>query len=437
MPRVLVVGGAGFRNAGDEALLRSGVERCLEAGPEFEVVVAANNTAVARETLAGLPVQFVPSPRRALFCADQHYAMADDVFFERCRRLRRALGGTAPERAIANLATCSELDFVERDAASQFLRCLLESDAVVVHGGGFLTSYTRSRLHEHAFTVGLASSWGKRVLLRSQQLGPFVDDRDRACIAGILAAADYVSTRDLDQSAREVAALSARDTSPVDQVDDAFVLSADRRSEADIVASHRLPEGRYVCVAYRDNRQVGVEDACLRHTARVTACVHREFDLPVVLLPQGPFDEAGLERLAGYCDFPVRLVRPVNHLRECMAIASAATVAVALPHHSLMFALRGGVPIFSPVMGPYYLFKNRGSMRFFGLEDHVWDVGGWPEAIPGEVVEMVRSVRHGYQWLRRRLLARGAELLDQAREQDVAFRAILRAARSESPSHRA
>lgn len=61
--RVLIIGGAGFNNSGDEALLLSTVQIIRRAAPWVKLTVAANNEFVARQTLRDLDqINVVPSP---------------------------------------------------------------------------------------------------------------------------------------------------------------------------------------------------------------------------------------------------------------------------------------------------------------------------------------------------------------------------------------
>jgi polysaccharide pyruvyl transferase WcaK-like protein len=47
---------------------------------------------------------------------------------------------------------------------------------------------------------------------------------------------------------------------------------------------------------------------------------------------------------------------------------------ISVPHHPLIFALQGGVPVLSLAEGAYYVAKNRGSLRGFGLQRFAVDV---------------------------------------------------------------
>ncbi len=418
---ILMVGGAGFRNSGDEALLRACVQVCREFAPTARLTLAANNADVARDTLRGHDVTFAPSPRFAFFRGDPHYVTGDAIFKSRWAMLRDALIVPSANEARRALAESPDLDFIDRAQSLEFWDALEQADALVVHGGGILTSATRSRLWEQALTVELATSLGKRVLLRSQQIGPFTDKADEDRIKTILRRASYVSARDFQQSAREMFKLTG-EAKVRDQVDDALILRTVEPPQP-VIERYDLTPENYICVGYRDNAGVGVGSNVLRRTADVVQRAYETFRLPIVLLPQGPFDAPALEQLAALAQAPCRLVRPEDSFRDPIAIAAHARLMIACPHHSLIFALRGGAPVLSPAAGEYYLFKNKGSMRFFDLENYVFDV----EAANYLDVasEKLAAIFAGEVDLRRRIAVRVDELRAQAAANDLDFARIL------------
>ncbi len=369
---VLIVGGAGYRNSGDEALLLASVQVVRSILPMANIFVAANNVDVASDTLADECVQIVPSVRISLMKGDMHYSACDDVFQERWLALRKRLVLSGSQNASDVLASLQDLDFVNAAGAKAFLDAFFLADAVVVHGGGVLTSATRSRLWEYSLTVEMASKFSKLVLARSQQIGPFDTADDRARIKSLIRGCSYISTRDKNQSSQAV-----RDILDVDcvyeGVDDAFVMERTFNSRK-ILESYGLEPRRYICLGFRQNSRAGVSEQALERTCVIANMARNELSARLVLLPQGPFDVSSLVKIKNQIGGDASVIEPKDYFRDPVAIASNARAMIASPHHSLIFSLRGGVPILSPVSGAYYSFKNKGSMRFFGLEDFVIDI---------------------------------------------------------------
>ena len=415
--KVLIAGGAGFRNAGDEALLRASVQIAKASNQCSQITVAANNFDVANDTLRGLGVALVPSPRNAIFRNDGHYGSADEEFRRRWRIARASFASKDSSAALAAARSSGDLDFIDRPQTQQFLSAIANADALIIHGGGILTSATRSRLWEQALTVEIAARWGKRILLRSQQIGPFSNSLDKERIQTILRSADFISTRDKDQSS-----VAAKKLYPnvrvVDQVDDALFVSVGDENDEAVLERYGLKQRGYICVGYRNNPHVGVTEDAFERTAAILKIANCRYQCPMVLLPQGPFDIPALKILASKLDFDVTIVEPQDGFRDPIAIAQNARLMIACPHHSLIFALRGSTPILSPVMGDYYLFKNIGSMRFFGLDEYVLDIADPHETVMGRATTLIDRIVANETTIRESISSRLHQLRVSATEFD-------------------
>jgi polysaccharide pyruvyl transferase WcaK-like protein len=418
--RILISGGAGARNAGDEALLRAAVQFCETSFPGAHLAYLANNAEVAAETLAGFRVTMAPSPRIAFFRADDHYASADTVFMHRWWALHSSLVGKSLDDAVASLGA---LPFVDPRAAEEVLRRIAACDLFLVHGGGILTSATRSRLWEQSLVVEIAAGLGKPVFLRSHQLGPFTDQEDRNRAHMIAYLARLITTRDKDQSRRAMLQIAPKARHIVDQVDDALLLESDDVADRAVLASHGLTDRGYICVGYRSNPNVGIDEHSFRKTADIVRAAYERTSAPIVLLPQGPFDEWGLGRLSDFLGVEAKLLKSPGTMQEPMAIAAHARLMIACPHHSLIFALRGSVPVISPSMGAYYLFKNIGSLRHFGLEDFVIDISQEPADFMPQVAVCLDRIMADEMSFRSALRDRVEILKQEARRGDARFAA--------------
>jgi polysaccharide pyruvyl transferase WcaK-like protein len=365
---VVVAGGSGFGNCGDEALLFSALKAVADVAPDATCVISANNPAMAARTLRGMPVGLLTSLRMGAFGGDRHYQQADDVFRTRWQELDASLGH---DSAVA------WPPFVRDPRGLQRLNeAICHATLVLVHGGGVLTSATRSRLWE----LALLARWAQRrqvpVAWRSHQLGPF-EAEDRALAAGLLSSASFVSTRDVGESSDHARALDARIPVPVHEaVDDAFLWRVPPPAW-DTPARRLQPwpaERSYICACFRDNPSVGVTARAFEAFVHAVRTASRLSGLPVVLLPMGRFDIAVLQRVAERLGAPATVWACADDWLEPPAIAQRAALMISVPHHPLIFALQGGVPVLSLAEGAYYVAKNRGSLRGFGLQGFAVDV---------------------------------------------------------------
>lgn len=414
--RILIAGGSGFRNAGDEALMRGAAQECLREAPGAALVAAANDRDVTSYALAGMDADIVSSLRIAFFRGDGHYGACDGVFRERWRTVDALLRGS-PSDMISAVRNDPALGFVDRGAAAAFLGALAGADRLVVHGGGVLTSSTRSRLWEFALLARLAKRLGVPAAFRSHQLGPFDCEEDAALAREMLDSCAFVSVRDRGASLKEALAAGAA-PGIFEDVDDAFLLEEPEPADA-ALERLGLRRGGYICACYRDNPWVGVGNAARGLFISAVSGAAELSGLPVVLVPLCPPDLSALSDIASVLPGNRRIVVPGDWLWDQMAVAGGAFLTVSLPHHPLIFSLRRGVPVISPVEGAYYRLKNSGSMRWFGMEDCVFDAAekGAEAAMRGKLQLAVSENSE----LRRKILAASALIGTKTRRGRAAF----------------
>lgn len=427
---ILVAGGSGFENCGDEALLRSAVEICRRSAPNASIVLSANNPRVAIHTLRGLPVSMVSSLRISVFRSDDHYNTADNVFFERRRIVENIVCGSAKNCHEVDFLNCPELSFVDCQEFKLLIQALQSADALVVHGGGVLTSSTRSRLWEMALLVQFASSYKIPVAVRSHQFGPYTDADDAVAARCLLDHVGYASTRDIGESIHCVRELGTHSV-VWESVDDAFHLDYLKINAGEFSSKYGLEPGGYICCCYRRNPSVGVTDAAMDLFIQTIEQAATLSGKPIVLLPMGPFDLDVLREVAGRLKQQSSIVEPDDWFTGPPAVAQHAYFVVSLPHHPLIFALQGGTPVISLVEGDYYCAKNRGSMRWFGLEGFVVDVCA-PNA-PKILRLCLKMMTRRKNWMRGYISTQVKILEERQLNSQVAFDTFIQGAIAENP----
>ena len=397
-------------------MLRAALAAARKSSPKAVLTVATPDEALAARTLAGMQVTFVAAPRQCLFRTDQarHYWLADEVFRTRWIALRDYLlncpVGTPPTGDSAP-------DFVDQPAASVLLSAMAEADTIVIHGGGILTSATRSRLWEMGLLALYAGRHHKKLLLRSHQVGPFTDPADEHVMQHILNGAMRLTIRDSAFGQAEIERL--RGNKAVDYrllPDDALNvrLPTNRFS----VESIGLKRNGYIAVGYRANKSVGVAADFLSKFAKVCEMARVRFGLPLVLVPQGDFDIPSLQALSEHLPSQTTLFHNVASQWDIVKVLEDARLTIATPHHSLIFALRKGKPVLSPVVGGYYAHKNYGSMQYFGLQDEVIEAEN--ELFFELAEQRIAMLHQRYAEVRKRLQA-NVEALQKAIDQSESW----------------
>ncbi|EHM03091.1 hypothetical protein HMPREF9946_00460 [Acetobacteraceae bacterium AT-5844] len=412
--QVFIIGGAGHGNLGDEALLRYAVQFVRRKDPKIGIAVATPDPSVTRRTL-GVKFQglFVSAPRTCLFRIDKgrHYWACDEVFFARYQALLDFFCSNTKATAIARLEQNRGPDFVDGAAAARLLSALERSSLALVHGGGFLTSATRSRLYDFHLLAVVCREWSIPLALRGQQIGPFSCSADKAVAEDIIRQASYIGLRDKEQSIHIVQEFggTAREF-----VDDALLTrlpasSLSTRQNCKPAASAirclnrlGLQAGNYVAVCARSNASVGMSGEYIKRMAVVCQRIAKKSHKDILLVPLATQDIRTLSEVAALAGTGCTVLPLDGKYWDAVTALENAWLTVSSPHHGLIFSLRGGVPIVSPVQGDYYLFKNKGSLRHYNIDCNVFDLEE-PDAL-GVIENLINQIQSSYTTIKNTIL---------------------------------
>jgi polysaccharide pyruvyl transferase WcaK-like protein len=365
-PRILLLGGYGGGNLGDEALLLAAVQSLLRQFHTPMLTVATPAPSLTVSTLAGYDAACVPAVRSCIFRIDLDGSYYNgDACFRRRWELTRDFFSAPPAVWLDRLAAGPGVpDFFDRPGVFQLVAALQEADFVLITGGGFLTSPTRSRLWDNALVAALCARLSKPLVLRSQQLGPLTEQDDRERMAEILGAASRLSVRDINAST-----VLCRQLQPAvavrEHLDDAtFAVYPG------VELDGRYPRRRYITASFRLAPHLGVFEPARRMMVLARRRASERFALPLLYVPLTDSDVpvlASIHREAAVGGEVLSFSPGWERVR----LLAGAALALSLPHHALIFALTGHAPVLPLTAGEYYTFKNRGSMGFLDAQQYI------------------------------------------------------------------
>lgn len=234
------------------------------------------------------------------------------------------------------------------------------ADAVVVAGGGNMTSIWPSHIYERATLAALAASLGVPVVVSGQTIGPRLDEQDAPLVAGLLQQSALFSVRERDSLALTTRLGRTATLGP----DDASFL-ADRTS-----TDEPLPLMPYALVslashtaAYDQAAVVTAIAELLDGVARRTAVVFSAHFAPLDGPPRG--DELMHERVRSAMTQPSMVVR-VRSSAASARLARGAQLVISSRYHPVVFAVSGGVPSIGIPVDDYTTTKLTGALGNFG-----------------------------------------------------------------------
>jgi len=362
MPRLVLSGYYGFRNAGDEAILAAMLEMFAAAG-DLEPRVLSGDPA---QTERDHGVAAVPRGNFRAICA-----------------------------------------------------ALSQSDALVSGGGGLLQDATsvRSNLYYLAL-IRLAKRLGKPVMGYAQSIGPLRRRVTKWLVRRGLRGVDLITVRDA-RSREQLAALGFDPAAIHVTADPVFALTpAPAERATDILAAERVPRDRpLIGVSLRRTRG---DEAILAAVSHALDQLLVELDANAVFLPMQPPADVGFSHAcrARMRQAPRAFVVAGSYLpHERMALVGWVDLLLAVRLHALIFAAAQQVPF----VGLSYDPKIDGLLESLGESP-----AGTTETVTGEALTVqLRQAWERRASFREALAFKAEEMKDRAWENTRRLKELL------------
>ena len=361
---ILVAGGYGYGNAGDEAQCAATLKmlssrypdvqvRNLSPRPEYSASVHPGFV----HALASRVAVFGQGTARNLFRADTQ-----------CRRWRFRLR-SAWVIFNARLLKLGLPVLLDPEALA-FVRLVSESTLFFFCGGGYLTGATRTRLWDGAFICRLCRIFGVPVVMSGQTVGEWSDNLDRKIAEFAFRDVALISTRDDRSSVEDLKSIGYPAERILPTHDDALF------SEKSSV--RELAPGAYVAVNFHFWKMPPSDRPALLARLRDAFAVAagrlpgRRF----VFVPMVASDKDGYSEFCrAYPEFPVEICDAGDDFRRIRRVFADADLVLTMKHHPIIFAVGEGTAVVSLAQSAYYVHKNEGALEQYGLEGCSVDFG--------------------------------------------------------------
>jgi len=342
--RLLIIADVGGRNArhiGDEAMLEANLDGLRRAAPGAELVVMSRDPEWISERYGVVSVPLFGFPDRPAAHEERIGLM---------KRLCDAAGSGAE--------------------AGEPLHAVRSADAVVVSGGGNLSSTWPHLLAERVALLLAAQRLGKPAVVLGQTLGPNLTREESALLSEALRTARFVGVRELPSAALAVA-LGVPLSRLWYQCDDAVLACPDNGAPATVDAV-----GRSSIAVTIDPQLRSLSAAAFRSLARQLRELATITGAHLLLVPHefGAEAELGLSDLtearllADAIAMPGVEVVENPDTRTAALIAANAELVISSRYHPLVFALAGGTACLGIYGDEYCRIKLQGALAHAGRE---------------------------------------------------------------------
>ena len=354
---ILVLGGYGNGNAGDEAQCAETLRLLAERYPRYQV----------RNLTPDPDYSFTVHPGFA-----HDYASRVMIFNQRRRFDWYRLGGVTRTAVflLVSMLVYANAWFVKhglpvwfinaRKAA--FLQELSQCSLLYFCGGGYLTGATRSRLWEGILLCRLAKIFNVPVAMSGQTMGLWGGRVEKVFARWGFRHVDVIGLRDDESSARDLADIGIAGDRVMPTHDDALFCEK---------APNRQVEGRYIAVNFhywgleggeREEALGKVHEAIEK--ARKATGVEK-----AVFIAMHKSDLKSFDGYQGrYHDANLTVMPKVGEFREIRRAIADCELLLTMKHHPIIFAVGEGVPVVSLAYSQYYVHKNFGAMQQYGVE---------------------------------------------------------------------
>lgn len=356
--RILIAGGYGYGNIGDEAQLAANLENWNDIVPDCRLTILTPNRELTRTFHRLGHVEL--APRVVFFNEDrsQNYDRSNLRFKLHFFMLTPIL--------LFNARLCrADLPlFLISARAARLLDVIYNSDLLFLSGGGYLTGHTLSRLWDNMLLIRLADILGVPAILSGQSIGVWEHDGiSRAIARWGLKKVGYISVRDADDSLRALKAIGI-DGNHVESTCDDALFCADVQEEKipDILRRRGIdPEIPYLIASVHGT-------VFIEHLATFFDSLKAQYPIQVAFIQMHPHDNLTAQSIIAAMDRDARLIEYIDDVEETVAIIRHSALCITMKHHPIIFAMGNGVPVISIADSTYYDHKNRGALSIFGLE---------------------------------------------------------------------
>lgn len=366
--RVVIAGGYGNHNVGDEAQLAFNIGFLQQKYPEYEIVVLSPDPYY---TTHEHTVRSELAPRVVFFHSDtrSHYSKANLrfklMFFLKTPRLLL--------NARLTYAGLPMLGVYPQEA--HLLDVLNKSSLLLLSGGGYLTGSTASRLWDNALLIRLAHTMGVAAVASGQTIGVFKTRLNRMVARWGLSKLRSITVRDREASLNDLASIGITGPRVIATFDDAlFCDTASKKRMQNLLQDNGIPDNTpYVAVnVHYWGQRPDLSQEMIRHLARACDDLIHTHGVYIVFVPMHPTDEQpARDVLSIMRSKDARLLAYPYDYRDARGVIGGARCCITMKHHPIVFACGEGTPVMSLVFDDYYQHKNEGALSLFDMQQFV------------------------------------------------------------------
>lgn len=371
--KILILGGYGYKNTGDEAQLSSAIKLLKNEFPSYIIKVLTPNQPYTYFEHGECAVG--DAPRVAFYNQGETFLYMLDTRWKKIRFILVSILIYINAFFVrAGLPT-----FLINAKKAALLYDICTSDIVYFCGGGYLTGKTLSRLWDGMFFIRIANVFRVPVFLSGQTIGVWGNSFNKRLARWGLSKAKIITLRDPVESIKALKEIGLSGEHIFTTFDDALFCEKleDEKSIAAVLLNSGMNNEQvnrgYIAfnIHYWGLSTDDDKKKLLGKINAITGIILNKTSYNILFIPMIPSDmEAINEYMLNNRSERLFTLSYDYDFRTVRSVIGKSEICVTMKHHPIIFALGEKVPVISLALSDYYEQKNIGSLKIFGLEKY-------------------------------------------------------------------
>ena len=366
---ILILGGYGYGNTGDEAQLNESIKLMNNNFKDYDIIVLTPNIEYTKKSHNIENADL--APREAFFNSKS----PDTIYWIKNKKEEKLM--IKRMKKIYTLALLKKYFRVKikDEKIERLISLIKDADLVYYSGGGYLTGMTLSRLFDGCLFISICKLFKVPVVLSGQTIGLFRNNFDKRISKRAFNYAKIITLRDPEESPKALDSIGIKNYQVM--FDDALFCDKWENSNDinDLLKYAGIKEKDFICFQMHFWGVKTQEDKIklldnLKYCIKIIKNTFK--NIPILLFPMV---ESDYREEMEFLDFlngeeNIFLLKYDYDFRKIRAIISKSLFCITMKHHPIIFAIGEKKPVISLAYSKYYIHKNEGALKIFGLEKY-------------------------------------------------------------------
>lgn len=380
--KILVVGGYGYQNAGDEAQLNVVIKRLEKIFPNDMIRVLSPNVNYTLKEHNHHNV--AEAPRVAFFHEGESilYRIGNgkgkSIIYKLANSLLKILFLLKSSWIQINAILVKHRipTFLLGGQASGLLYEIQTAKMVYFEGGGYLTGKTLSRLWDGILLCKLAKIYEVPVVMSGQTIGVLNTKFNKHYTKSGFKNVKLITLRDPEASIKALKEIGIQGKHIYAVCDDALFCEKEENEdkiekvleESECIDIARKKEYVAFNMHYWGLIKEEEKKELLNKMNRIISYILNQSNYNIILIPMVPGDEKTMnDYMNQYPSDRIGMIHYDYNFRTIRKVISDAKICVTMKHHPIIFSAGELVPVIALNLSDYYEHKNGGALQILGI----------------------------------------------------------------------